>query len=329
MTSKSDNAPNTPSKSTESLQTDDSSIGVRDQLGLLLQNTHALIAVYDQQDRLRYANNAFQASYFVDPEEGLTWYELVKRNYHHKRATVINTSDFETWALSVLSRRGKVAQRSFETDMHDGRWINVVETVLPGGWSLYVGIDVTNLRASERDLRQGRDLALIASETDELTGISNRRHIMAMLEQVVDQHPCSETSAGCACILDIDHFKKINDELGHQKGDKALCAFTRVVRNTVRLADGFGRIGGEEFLLIMPGVPLKEGLTIMERIFSNVRNTALIADQPDRQLTFSAGMTSICAPDTASEVYRRADEALFVSKGNGRNQLTISEQNQD
>lgn len=297
-----------------------------EQLGLLIEDTGALIAVYDRHDRLRYANTAFRESYFVDPEEGLTWIEIVRRNYHHNRGTVISDPDFEAWASSVVSRRGKVSQRSFETDMLDGRWIFVVETVQPDGWMLYVGTDVTDMRVSDRDLRHDRDLALIASGTDELTGISNRRHIMMLLQQVISGENASQEQSGCVCIMDIDFFKRINDEFGHQIGDSVLCVFSKIVRRTVRLADGLGRIGGEEFILVMPDVTLYEAVDILNRVFAAIRNARMIAGQSDRRVTFSAGLTSMLPNDTVNDIYSRADQALFRAKENGRDQLQIEQQ---
>ena len=138
------------------------------------------------------------------------------------RGTVISVPDFEAWVVSAQSRRGKMPFSAFETDLVDGRWLWMTETVDRSGWMLCIANDITHLRADERTLRQDRDFALKASQTDELTGISNRRYMMAQLEAMIRSQPAGGPVNGCISILDIDFFKGINDLYGHQTGDEIL-----------------------------------------------------------------------------------------------------------
>ena len=164
----------------------------------MLQSSYALIGVYDETETLRYTNSAFRKAYFIEEKQRTTWQDLMRSNFAANRGTVIKTDDIETWISSVRSRRGKTPQRCYESDLHDGRYIWVVETMLPNNWIIYVGTDVTLLRPSERLVRMARDDALRASTTDELTGVSNRRHIMSILSVMV-----GNTEAGTTAQPDV------------------------------------------------------------------------------------------------------------------------------
>lgn len=287
----------------------------------LIENSAALIAVYDPDDRLRYANSAFREALFIDPDNLSTWEGMMRRNYDARRGTIIETDDIDTWLASAMSRRGKLPTRSFESDLHDGRWLWITETVAPNNWSLFVGTDVTDLGTAGRKLRTDRDFAIKASHTDELTGISNRRHIMMILENLIARKPSAHQPVGCACLFDIDHFKLINDTFGHQAGDQVLVEFTQAMRGAIRLRDGFGRVGGEEFLLIMPATSLSQGETVLERVFETVRHLSPIPASPNHAVTFSGGLTEIRLVDTAETVYSRCDAALYAAKSGGRDRL--------
>src|SRR5262245_21458476 len=95
-----------------------------------------LVAVYDQDDTLRYANTSFRAAYHIAPGEQVSWAEFMRRNYHAGVGTVLKTENFEAWLVSTQSRRGKTAFRAFETDLADGRWLWMTETVQSNGWML-------------------------------------------------------------------------------------------------------------------------------------------------------------------------------------------------
>ena len=133
-----------------------------------------LIAVFDEEDRLRYANPAFRQALGLQPDEFMTWQDLMRLNHRQKVGTHIETKDFEAWLASARSRRGKRPYRAFEADRTDGRWNLMTESLSPDGWMLCVAVDITDLRADERSLRADRDGAWRAARTDALTGVSNR-----------------------------------------------------------------------------------------------------------------------------------------------------------
>lgn len=297
---------------------------IANKLTELREESAALIAVYDPEDRLRYANAAFRKAYCVEPGETPLWPDLMRRNWQAGRGAIIAHPDIEAWLASAISRRGKVPRRAFETDLIDGRWLWIVETVQPDGWMLFIATDITELRRKERELRQLRDLATRAAQTDELTDISNRRHMWALLENLLDGAHPSGARQGCLCLFDLDLFKQINDRFGHQAGDTVLVDFARTVQGNIRLRDGFGRIGGEEFMLLMPDTSILHAKKIVDRIFAAVHARRPLPNAEDFTYTFSAGLAEIKAEDTPQSVYSRADQALYQAKHDGRDRLMLA-----
>ncbi len=192
--------------------------GVFEKLSQMYEGTPVLVAAYDRFDRLRYANQAFRSAFFLKPEETPFWSDMMRRNFHAHRGTVIRTADFEAWLISTQSRRGKTGFRAFETDLVDGRWLWMTETVQSDGWMLCIASDITGLRADERSVRQDRDFAIRASHTDELTGVANRRFVMARIDDMLQRPDPTDGILGCLAVLDIDRFKNINDRYGHHAG---------------------------------------------------------------------------------------------------------------
>lgn len=281
----------------------------------LLENATALIAVYDQDDVLRFMSKRFRDAYYIEKHEALTYHDLMLRNYHAKRGTVIETDDIEAWLASVRSRRGKTQVRTCESDMHDGTVLHITETLV-NGWILYVATDVTELNVSERNLRFNRDRLLKESLTDDLTGISNRRHVMTCLQTALDAQ-----GEGYALLFDLDHFKQVNDTYGHDGGDKVLVAVTRAVSDCLELSMPFGRVGGEEFLVVLPSdCDVYRTLETVQRVVSDLR--PLDCD-PDFFATISGGLTEFQAGQEVADVLRRADLALYDAKAGGRKRIVI------
>lgn len=294
-----------------------------EQLGPMAADTAVLIALFDAEDRLRFANRAFRSAFYLQEDEHPYWAEFMRVNYYLKRGTVITAPDFEEWLRSTQSRRGKMNFRAFETDLCDGRWLWMTETVRENGWMLCMANDITQLRASERALRQDRDVAIKASQTDELTGVANRRFVMARLEELLSIPVPPNEVLGCISVFDIDNFKYINDRLGHHAGDLVLRDFARVIHTLVRRTDCFGRVGGEEFLLVLPRTTLNQASVIIHRMLTVVRDSKPLSDTPDFTYTFSAGLTVARKGDSLTSLYRRSDLALYGAKLSGRDQLQI------
>lgn len=287
--------------------------------------TPVLIALYDTDDRLRHANTSFRRSFGLGDNDFPTWADIIRGNYNARTGLIIKTNDFEAWLLSAQSRRGKLPFRGLELDMHDGRWLWMTETVQPDGWMLCVATDITTLSQNHRSLRQDRDIALRAAQTDELTGTSNRRFVFAKLASQIENVQNGTECAFGLCVIDMDFFKHINDRFGHQGGDRVLRDFVKIAHASIRRSDCFGRIGGEEFMLIMPRTSMEECLGIVERLLDKVRQSRPFASDPDFSYSCSAGVAIHRPGETASEIYTRADRALYQAKQDGRSRVEALE----
>lgn len=111
---------------------------ISEKLFHLYDNTPVLMAAYDGFERLRYANGAFRSAFFLDEGETPLWSDLMRRNFKAGKGTVVRDPDFETWLISTQSRRGKTGFRQFETDLADGRWLWMPETIQNDGWMLCI-----------------------------------------------------------------------------------------------------------------------------------------------------------------------------------------------
>jgi diguanylate cyclase len=125
-------------------------------------------------------------------------------------------------------------------------------------------------------------------------------------------------------VIDIDHFKAINDGHGHDAGDTVLRHFAEVCRERVRAQDVVGRMGGEEFLLLLPDVGTDDASRIIDRIRQGFPPARLVEDGFDLPYTFSAGITEAMVDDDRSSILRRADRALYAAKGAGRSCTRIA-----
>jgi diguanylate cyclase (GGDEF)-like protein len=159
-----------------------------------------------------------------------------------------------------------------------------------------------------------------ASLIDPLTGIGNRRAFFERGEKLISRGAFERQPT--ALLFDLDRFKQINDSFGHHAGDLVLASFCGVATAALRHDDLFGRIGGEEFAVLLPHTSLDEGLAIAERIRSNFEATTLAAGATTLTATVSVGvaMSSELSRNLA-DLIEAADRALYRSKANGRNRI--------
>ncbi|CUX15917.1 MULTISPECIES: diguanylate cyclase [Agrobacterium] len=321
--------PRKPARSTlEEVPLDHSGL-VRGDLGIfnrqlmhLLEASQQGYALFDGGDRLRFANAAFRKALDV-PDDGFpSWLELMRNGYRNATGTAIETTDFELWLRSAKTRRGKLPFRTIETSLNDGRWILTTETTLPGGWMLCVVTDVSELGVELRDLRQERDRALKSAMSDELTGLGNRRYVMDSLNQMLGPN---KAQALAIAIIDIDHFKAVNDRFGHACGDMVLTDFAARLSAMACRDDLVGRIGGEEFLLVLSGSRMLGVEAVMQELLSSLTQASPLGDMPDFRYSCSAGIAFANPGESASDVLRRADIALYEAKNTGRNRFVIHE----
>ena len=159
------------------------------------------------------------------------------------------------------------------------------------------------------------------SRIDGLTGIYSRRYYMDKSEAVIEMMKRYQRPASMM-MMDLDHFKKINDQYGHHVGDLALIAFTMACRKEIREADIFGRLGGEEFALMLPETPIQSAQVLAERICKATDEIVIPFNDSSIRFTVSIGLVALGQDDlTLDSVIRRADKAMYQAKEKGRNQV--------
>ena len=186
---------------------------------------------------------------------------------------------------------------------------------------------------SERVTELESELRRLSSEvsTDQLTQIANRRGLLqafevecSRLERALADDASGGTTEGLAIgLLDIDNFKRLNDELGHSAGDEALKALAATVSKTLRPTDMVARYGGEEFVVLLPETPVDEGQQILTRLQRSLSGGLFLHEQKQIFVTFSAGITAYRTGERIEDALERADLALYQAKRAGKNRTLI------
>ncbi len=292
----------------------------------LLAGSGLLVALFDGDDVLRYANPAFRQTFGTDPGQALDWAQMMRRNQYNPHGPVAHTDDFEKWLTAALSRRGKQPFRAFEVDLKDGRWLWVTEIIETDGWMLTIAADVTYSAhaGQERQARLDRDIALRVARTDDLTGALNRRGILDVLGDACTRLP-AEQRGYALVLLDLDHFKLINDEHGHDAGDEVLRQFVQHAQSRMRRSDFLGRYGGEEFLFVLPDADAAQAAALMERIRRDMPEMESPGTGARLQPHFSAGVIAVRRARLPRELLRAVDGVLYQAKHAGRNCTVIGE----
>lgn len=208
-----------------------------------------------------------------------------------------------------------------EVNLPDEIWFE--GTIKPLPWVedgertvVWMAKNITERYRLEKKLKQ-------LSETDELTGIPNRRALMSALKKELKRFQRDQTNAALL-MVDIDHFKQINDELGHQAGDEVLKFITNLSKIELRETDFLGRIGGEEFAIILCNTNISKALEVAERLRASIEKSIYTSDIKEIDITISIGATEILKADESIKcILARADRAMYRSKKNGRNQVSV------
>ena len=178
----------------------------------------------------------------------------------------------------------------------------------------------TLLEAAEKALAEVRELAT----TDPLTGLFNRRAFMARIDNELARIKRYELPAACVLMLDLDHFKQVNDQYGHAAGDAVLRNFGRILASQLRQVDSAGRIGGEEFAVVLPATDTDAASTFAERLRQIAADTETRHGNHALRMTVSIGITQMQNSDARpDDALARADRALYRAKHAGRNRIEI------
>ena len=167
------------------------------------------------------------------------------------------------------------------------------------------------------------ELSALASH-DQLTNSLNRRG----LEDAMDREQARSERQGTVlslALLDLDDFKKLNDEHGHDAGDEALIHVVRIVRETLRSMDVIGRIGGEEFVVLLPDTPTDEAIAVIGRLQKELTKRIFMYNNQKLFITFSAGVAMRAASEDIRDTIKRADAAMYQAKQAGKNRVVVAE----
>jgi diguanylate cyclase len=184
------------------------------------------------------------------------------------------------------------------------------------------------LLCKQRELANAHHELLKVASTDGLTSCLNRQTFTILVDAYLERTERLDTRGEAALmVIDVDHFKAVNDRFGHASGDEALRMISHEIKENVRENDLVGRIGGEEFGVFLPGADRHEAGVVAERIRASV-NAAMFSPQGGRiSLSVSVGATVYSTRSSFKEMFRMADECLYVAKNNGRNRIEFSNAN--
>ncbi|MBI3181660.1 MAG: sensor domain-containing diguanylate cyclase [Myxococcales bacterium] len=203
--------------------------------------------------------------------------------------------------------------------VHEGQCIGVISAVHPekGAFTdeheqllmLVAGICAPHLEVAR--------LSRLA-QVDALTGAFNRRGLEVAFPEDASQRLLS------IAMLDLDHFKRVNDELGHPAGDECLRRVAQLVAGVLRAEDAVVRYGGEEFLLVLPGIDASHAARIAERVRAAAEGTVFRLEGKERKVTLSAGVAQRLPDEKRDQTIARADQALYLAKQEGRNRVAVA-----
>ena len=198
-------------------------------------------------------------------------------------------------------------------------------------WFAYIGEFISTSRSKLRDsndklakaMREVEAAMLIIQDQairDELTGLYNRRYLLAAIDSELRRAERS-SEPFCVMLLDIDHFKRVNDSFGHLAGDQVLKLMSQTVVMQLRTIDCFGRYGGEEFILLMPQTYLHGAMAGAERVRKSIEQANFDIVEAGTSMTVSIGVAEFFDGESVEQLIARADLALYAAKNDGRNRV--------
>lgn len=299
----------------------------------LMDSIPDLVLVCDIEGNLTYVNKSIRTILGYDPKE-----DEMPSNV----LSFLAKEEVET-AKNNMQRllREEIGPIEYRCIKRDGSYVNVEvnSTVLreassePFGY-VFVTRDITERKKVQEELRRSKEeieqanneliksnyLLQEQSIRDSLTNLYNHRFIMELLGQEI-RKTIQNKAPLCLMMLDIDYFKRVNDNYGHQTGDRVLSAVSQLIQLNIRDNDYAGRYGGEEFMILLPEIQLMEAYDIAEKIRKSIQNYSFT--KKNLNVTISIGLTEYHSEDIKAFV-NRADTLLYRAKENGRNRTEIS-----
>jgi diguanylate cyclase (GGDEF)-like protein len=293
-------------------------------IGDFLNVTQDGYAVFSADDVLIGCNQAYADLMFIEFEQiiGQSFDQLCRIAFKNQQGPNIETNNIEQWLEVAQNKRRAQEFRIFEVDLIDGRWFLMSEQLLPSGDLLLQAKNISTQKDVELNLYKYTDKLTSWALTDELTQIANRRSFIVNVKSEINRYRRSLLPF-TFCLLDIDYFKRINDQHGHQVGDNVLRQLSALVKETLREYDQFGRMGGEEFGILLPDTKVVEAIDITNRLLSKITTTIFNNHENPVNITASIGLVESSHDSTFEHLYSQSDIALYKAKNNGRNQVVI------
>ena len=288
------------------------------QLEVVIEGLDVGLLLEDENRRVIVANQAF-CDLFAGgaPPEDLVGIDC-REAAQSSKAYFMEPEDFVMRIEELLVTRRK--QTRDLLTMADGRFLERAYTPLfvadEYHGHLWVYRDITRQRHQEADWAH-------KASTDPLTGLANRRSFDESARRVA-RSVTEEGRQAALLMIDIDRFKAINDTLGHAEGDKGLRLLADTLRHHLRQSDLPCRIGGEEFMVILPGMSPEEATAVAWRLLRQIAEATIEAEELPFHFTVSIGVTCFTSTDASVEaVTKRADTALYLAKHAGRNRVAV------
>lgn len=285
------------------------------------------ICVFDENDKIIFSNNVAANMFgFQDHSalDGKSFEDIITHCYHNPNGLIVKTDNLDTWLTNAAEKRRSKNHRHFEVDLHNGNWYLISEQLVSNDCIVMISADITDKKNAESRLTEmSKELFFLAS-TDALTNTYNRRHFIEQAK--IEQKRCIREHYGYSLLmLDLDFFKQINDNYGHACGDSVLTTVASTIKLELRDYDLLGRIGGEEFAVLLPNTTNSSAFTIAERIKDSIDSLAIESKGNTLNVTASIGVALDEKSDKGLEdMFLAADKLLYKAKKNGRNQVIMS-----
>jgi len=283
-------------------------------LEAIMNNASDAIVLFDSEGRIFFWNPAAERLFGYSTEESLD------RNFFE---LLVPAEDESGWLHAIKGELAQEAVRSlpsgwtveFKALCRDGSTVDIevaLSTFEVGSTRYNVGIarDISRRKQFEKELVK-------LSITDPLTGVYNRRHFERRIRDEIKKARLEGRDLSLV-ILDLDHFKSINDRFGHDKGDQVLKATTDLIREHLQGKGTLARWGGEEFVILLPGLSAADAADLAETLREGINNMRF---DGDAEITASFGVAGLAPDDTFDTLIKKADNMLYEAKANGRNRV--------
>jgi len=281
---------------------------------------------FNSPDKIRYAFmlEGFhkQWQYTSSRVRSASFTNLASGEYTFK---VKATDRYQVWYETPLELKIKVKTAWYKTSMALGLWICLLCLLVIAlykwrMYSIYRREETLKKLVSEKtlDLENANEKLRQLSIRDPLTQTLNRRGFKECADRELAKYGRDHKSFSII-LLDIDHFKNVNDTYGHEHGDKVLVEISKAIKHSLRKVDVMARWGGEEFIILLPDTELKDAVSVANKLRMMVANSKLTSIDSNIQVTFSAGVSEISAHKALDDCITHADNQLYKAKENGRN----------